>query len=119
MIGTAPPNTKARWYASCPADMDFPCGFQVNRFSGKRSRNLRVMGACSSNSASKDCASDITILLWPSNSLNSGFSSARCFCALADVFVNVGPALGHAGPVVILNQAKSGVPELDQRSAIF
>src|ERR1700730_14555112 len=60
---TTPPGTEARWYASCPADMDFSCGFQVNRSSGKRSRNLRVIGACASNSANIDSASNIAILL--------------------------------------------------------
>src|SRR3984893_3215308 len=60
---TTPPGTEARWYASCPADIDFSCGFQVNRSSGKRSRNFRVIGACASNSANMDSASDISVFL--------------------------------------------------------
>src|SRR5258707_13449873 len=44
--------------------MDFSWGFQVNLSSGRRSRNLRVMGAWISDSASSDFAMDIVILLF-------------------------------------------------------
>src|SRR5438477_7568717 len=39
--------------------MDFSCGFHVNLSSGSHSKNFRVTGACTSNSASNVCAINI------------------------------------------------------------
>src|SRR5215510_7069303 len=93
--------------------------------SGRRSMNLRVMGAWISNSARSVPAMDITVLLFvrsatvegkkadPADShewplLDGGFGAGG-FGALAHAIVNERPARVDAGLVLFLNQTKAGV----------
>src|SRR5215470_8882114 len=100
--------------------MDFSCGFQLYFSSGRRSMNLRVMGAWISNSASSDCAIDIgfSFVRGNGNLLNRRFGSAE-LGALLYAFVNVSPAGVHTGSEFGLYQAETGVAELDHRDAVF
>src|ERR1700751_264893 len=120
-----PPGVVARCKASCPAVIDFSCGFQLNLSSGKRSRNLRVTGACVSNSANIFSASDIVDLL---SYLDSDNSMLDCSGSLPRL-PGLGP-LSRAGQYVLpspqhpffvlcRNEPQRGVPQGDQRPVLL
>src|SRR6266705_1293615 len=51
--------------------------------------------------------------------LNGSRFGAAGLRALADVFVNIGPAFNDAGSVLLRNQTETGVAELDHGDAVF
>src|SRR5580704_13673266 len=113
--------------------MDFSCGFQVNLSAGRRSRNLRVMGAWLSNSAKNSvemgmvsswgiwsCGEVVLRVLKSDlrekgNSICESQKSSGLFCALASLIVDVSPARDHAFLVVVEDEAEACVAELNQR----
>src|SRR6185437_7330643 len=114
------------------------CGFQVSLFSGRRSRNLRVSAACSSNSASMCRAIDwlvidsATVIGFSSlgecgfpyfSGLGSSLSrvdlSPSPLCARTNVLMDEIPSGGNVLPMRFLHQPERCMAELDHRFAAF
>src|SRR5580658_3215825 len=107
--------------ASWPAVNDFWWGFQVSLSAGTRSRNLRVMGACISNSARKSLAMDTIDL----QGLCGGAGFMVCLrelfflCADTGLIEHVSPALVDALAMLGIYEAETRMDELDERLAVL
>src|SRR5579864_2639930 len=101
--------------------MDLSCGFHISLSSGKRSRNVRVMGICSSNSANSCCATDISdspLVCWLVFCCsNSSFPGPKRLSSLLQTSVGVAPTLRDL-PVILSDQPERFVMELDERSTV-